>query len=213
MKNNTRNSLKQAINHKLDEVSLNEDQLSRLENIMGIHTAQQEQIETSNTNNSNNKAHWLYLASVAAFVFAFIASTLYMAKPENMLQAIADEVVHNHLKLKPLEVKTQTIKGVQKYFSKLDFMPIDSTMLNGSALNLLGGRYCSLQGITAAQLRFKETDIASVQTLYQTEYRQDVFGDLPSIDKGDNPAEIYVKGIKVKIWIEKGLLLALTDVP
>ncbi|MBE9560161.1 MAG: hypothetical protein IMF15_05195, partial [Proteobacteria bacterium] len=52
----------------------------------------------------------------------------------------------------------------------------------------------------------------SVQTLYQTEYRKDVFENMPALEDGDKPVDIHVKGVKVTIWVEKGLLFALTDI-
>ena len=47
-----------------------------------------------------------------------------------------------------------------------------------------------------------------LQTLYQTEYRKDVFGTLPVLENGDAPVTVNVKGITVRIWVEKGLLFA-----
>jgi hypothetical protein len=70
-----------------------------------------------------------------------------------------------------------------------------------------------LQGITAAQLRVRKPGSDIIQTLYQTEYRKDVFDTMPVLEQGHEPVDIYVKGIKVTIWVEKGLLFALTDLP
>jgi hypothetical protein len=33
------------------------------------------------------------------------------------------------------------------------------------------------------------------------------------LEKGEEPLVVYAKGIKVKVWVEKGLLFALTDSP
>ena len=37
--------------------------------------------------------------------------------------------------------------------------------------------------------------------------------NVPALEDGDVSVEIYVKDLKVKIWVEKSLLFALTDVP
>lgn len=205
MNQSSNNSLKQAVRHHIDEVNLSEDQLNRLNALM----------DTSDESDTRNKLWfgWLSISAVAAFFLVFIVSTWFIEQPTNMVQRIAEEVVHNHLKLKPLEVKTDSIDGVRQYFSKLDFMPIDSVLVNDPGLSLIGGRYCSLQGLTAAQLRLKKDTNKTIQTFYQTEYRKDIFGDLPHIAQGDKPVETYVKGIKVKIWVEKGLIFALTEAP
>lgn len=128
-----------------------------------------------------------------------------------MRERIATEVAKNHIKLKPLEIETNSIEDIRSYFNKLDFIPINSKLVNQFGLELIGGRYCSLQGITAAQLRVREPGSTTVQTLYQTEYRKDIFEDMPKLEEGDEPVDIYIKGIKVKIWVEKGLLFALTE--
>ena len=47
------------------------------------------------------------------------------------------------------------------------------------------------------------------QTLYQTEYKEDIFGPLPVLEDGDAPVTVNVKGVSVRIWVEKGLLIAL----
>jgi hypothetical protein len=150
-------------------------------------------------------------------MFAAVAVTTFMMSPfsgpnlENMPQLIAVEVVNNHLNMKPLEVKAATLSKVRGYFTKLNFMPVGSKLDAMASLQLLGGRYCSLQGITAAQLRLKQGK--NLQTLYQTEYISAVFGGFPYLEKGEEPLIVYAKGVKVKIWVEKGLLFALTDSP
>jgi len=53
--------------------------------------------------------------------------------------------------------------------------------------------------------------LPGLQTLYQSEYRKDVFGPPPVLENGDVPVEVNVKGFTVRIWVEKGLLFALTE--
>ena len=75
---------------------------------------------------------------------------------------------------------------------------------------LAAGRYCSIQSVPAAQLRITSPDSNQLQTLSctQTEYRKDIFGTLPVLENGDTPVTVNVKGITVRIWVEKGLLFA-----
>lgn len=205
MRQSSSRPLKQAVNHHLDEIKLSEDRLTDLESLMGFSGEKKARDESwSNT---------VYVAAAAVFALVFVVTAIFDNQAVNIPQRIAEEVVHNHLKLKPLEVETDSIEGVRQYFAKLDFMPANSRLIKESGLALIGGRYCSLQGITAAQLRLKANDSASVQTFYQAEYRKEVFGDLPNIEQGDAPVEVYVKGVKVKIWLEKGLVFALTETP
>lgn len=206
MKKPLKRPLKQQLQNHLNQLHLDNNQFAELEKLM------------ANGNQKNNKVPsraWVPMAAAGMFLFAVI--TAFMAlqfSQDNLLtmpQQIAEEVVSNHLKLKPLEVKTGSINAVRGYFTKLDFMPVESSLQALDNLQLIGGRYCSLQGITAAQLRMKQGE--NLQTLYETEYVPDVFGDLPILEKGEEPLVVYAKGIKVKVWLEKGLLFALTDSP
>jgi hypothetical protein len=38
-----------------------------------------------------------------------------------------------------------------------------------------------------------------------------VFGPLPVIEDGDVPAIINAKGMRISVWVEKGLLFSLTE--
>ena len=128
-----------------------------------------------------------------------------------MTERIALEVAHNHIKLKPLDVETDSMDGIRNYFTDLEFALVESRLLASSRLELLGGRYCSIQSVPAAQLRVTVPNSNKLQTLYQTEYRKDVFGPLPVLENGDAPIIVNVKGLSVRIWVEKGLLFALTE--
>lgn len=195
--------LKKSVQDHLDSYSLSEDQLNKLESL-----AEQNKPVTK---------HWASLypftmaGAVAVFLLVFFL-TPYLQNQPGIQEKIAMEVVANHIKLKPLEIKTSSIKDIRSYFTKLDFVPVNSELVKQHGLELIGGRYCSLQGNVAAQLRVRNPDTNIVQTLYQTEYRKDVFENMPILEEGDKPIDTHVKGVKVTIWVEKGLLFALTDV-
>jgi len=197
-------SLKQSIVDKLESYSLSDEQLHELESL-----ADQAVPETVRR---ISIFPFAIAGAVAAFFLIFLLAPLII-ESDDVRERIAMEVAKNHIKLKPLEVETSTIKGIRDYFKKLDFVPVSSTLVSQSGLELIGGRYCSLQGITAAQLRVRKPGESDVQTLYQTEYTEDVFKNMPVMEEGEDPVEIFVKGIKVKIWVEKGLLFALTELP
>ncbi|MEZ9197888.1 hypothetical protein [Shewanella sp. 10N.286.54.B9] len=123
---------------------------------------------------------------------------------------IADEVARNHVKMKPLEVQTQQLTQLRDYFSQLDFTPVNSSFLTNSGDNdskMLGGRYCSIQGLTAAQIRFSQKDKQPI-TLYEVQYDPSLYGKQPILEQGDKPTELIVRGVAVSIWVEKGLLMA-----
>lgn len=157
------------------------------------------------------QARWIPAALVATLLLLVLAGTVWLALPQaNMPELIANEVVHNHLNLKPLEVRSTNIDDILRYFEKLDFTPVQSRLIADAGLQMIGGRYCSIQGIDAAQIRLRPDDGDQLQSLYQTVYDPRVFKDLPRIEQGDPPIELYVKGVKVRVWVEKGLLFAMT---
>lgn len=120
---------------------------------------------------------------------------------------IAEEVAMNHIKMKPLEIETQSMARIERYLAELDFSPINSRQFSLGQDQLLGGRYCSIQGITAAQLRYADNEGRKI-TLYETPYYPDRLPPLPHIEKGENPIMIYVSGLEITLWVEKGLLMA-----
>ena len=199
-------SLKKLVQHQCDQIRLSDEQLSALEELM---------IQSAEKDGRPQRRFHLTVALAALVFVAAVTAIMVMQFPgkniADMPQMIAKEVVKNHLKLKPMEVTTGSISEVRRYFSRLDFMPIESRLLVSTDLQLIGGRYCSIQGVTAAQLRLQQGE--NLQTLYQTEYLPEVFGDLPRLDKGEQPLSVYSRGIRVEIWVEKDLLFALTDAP
>jgi hypothetical protein len=157
-----------------------------------------------------------YVAAASSLLIALVAGLMQMnpvGLRQDLVAEIAAEVVDNHLHMKPLEIEGNELVGIRAYFNRLDFQPIESRYLADIGLDLLGGRYCSLQSITAAQLRFKSIGSDKLHTLYQVGYDPAVFKALPNLDEGDQPVSVFDKGVKVTIWVEKGVLLALTEAP
>ena len=75
-------------------------------------------------------------------------------------------------------------------------------------MQLIGGRYCSIQGETAAQLRMQDKATGDIQIVYQAPYNKELFRELPKLQEGQDPVRHYVNGIGVDVWVEKGILFA-----
>lgn len=205
--------LKQAVGDHFGQHKLTEQRLKQLETMMTDGAPKQ-----ATANSSQTRRHALqWSIAIAASMLVALAAVLqsdWLGGNKPMVQRIALEVARNHISLKPMDVSTDSMNGIRDYFADLDFVPVESTLLPAATLKLLGGRYCSIQSVPAAQLRMVPTSSDdAVQTFYQTEYREDVFGPLPTVEDGDVPVRISVKGIDVDIWVEKGLLLALAREP
>lgn len=198
-------SLKTATQQHLENRALSLKQINQLQLLQEKH----------GITISNNHFPWYKSMAVAAVVMLSVLS-LYFVNPAyfssaSIEQRIAEEVAANHLKLKPLEVKGNTLHAISGYFKQLNFSPVQPLSLQFSKQNLLGARYCSIQGITALQLRMVNPISQKVQTLYETDYDKQVFKNFPKTEQGSQPITLYVKGMKVDMWVEKGLLFALIE--
>jgi len=210
-------SFKHAIQDKLETVALDEKQLNQL---TAMQSRQHSIVKTSTAKNDNKPRFWLGTALAALVISISLFS--YFSMPLNsseMIQRIAEEVAQNHIKMKPMEVKTANMSELQNYFTKLDFLPQKSQQLTEQlsqnthhSIQLAGGRYCSIQSVTAAQLRYKNKQGAYI-TLFETPYDSTLFQKIPHLDKGEEPITTYARGIKVKLWVERGLLMVSTEKP
>lgn len=192
---------KQAVNHHFTQSSLDDSQLQAL-------TAMQTNTAVAAPKWSKFP-HGVY--AVALSIVIIVGIFLNISTSNNPEQ-IAHEVVKNHLYMKPLDINGSDIKEVSAYFTMLDFLPLKSSEYNRTNPLLLGGRYCSIKGVTAAQLRYKNTE-GLLETLYQVPYDTHVFSDLPKLDEGEQPIVLYERGLEVTIWVEKGLLMVATRPP
>lgn len=208
---NTRRSktLKSAIRQQVAQVELSEEQLNALMTVQN-DLAQKIQPATEEEQQSNFR-RWLPNLLMASFLAVVMGVYTFSNPSVDHTRDIALEVIENHIKLKPLEVSTQSFNEVQVFFDKLDFMPSQSNFLeSGWQLNerqMLGGRYCSISGDSAAQLRFKNND--QIYTLYEVGYDEKLFGKIPAIESGEKPKEVIINGLKASLWVEKGLLMVL----
>ena len=219
-------SLKHAINSQLDSVTLDSQQLDKLIQLQKQAGEPEQQVSNRQL---VSYIKWSMVASIGAAIVV-TGVTFYTHQTvknqqsveeyshakffnHDMVQKIADEVAGNHLKKEPMQVASRQISQVQGYFSKLGFLPIDSQQVaSNSEFGLSGGRYCSIQGSKAAQLRYMNED-GNYITLFETPYSEELFKQLPHLENGDKPIVTYAKGLRVTIWIENDLLMVKTEEP
>lgn len=208
--------LADAVRRHQAQYRLDDSQLERL-------LAMQQATTTDSSKPSTNRVHvspsrhwrwWISAGMLSVFTVAFLLGTLAVSllapvDDRPVLARIADEVATNHLHLKPVEVAGSDLEALRAYFTRLDFRPIDTTLPASADAELLGGRYCSIQGGIAAQLRLRGRD-GQLKTLYETRYDAKLHGPVPNRTAGDAPIRLSTRGISVVIWREHGVLFALT---
>ena len=149
-----------------------------------------------------------WVATAALLLLVAGLTFLWQPFERDVALQIADEVAVNHMKRRPLEVRGSQVDDLQVYFKDLDFRLIQTSFARLSDGSMLGGRYCSIQGVSAAQIRLR-ADPGTTSTLYQAPYNAELFGELPDIATGQPPLLVQARGMAVEIWVEKGLILAL----
>lgn len=130
---------------------------------------------------------------------------------EQLISAITQAVVDNHLTQPPLDFQVNELQLLDREFSALSFTLVDSMQVPALNEQLLGGRYCTILGRQAAQLRLDQGGRTS--SLYQLPFDTDHFGRLGDINVDQRPLLRYARGLEVLLWEEKGVLLALVQAP
>ena len=192
--------IKDASKGYFESTDLSNSKMVELEQLIDQHTAKP---------SSRFKPQYLIASLTACAVLVLVSyfiHALLFNNYVNISEAIASEVARNHIKMKPLEVSTDTLMEARQFFNDLDFAITGSAMIAKEKLQ--GGRYCSIQGVTAAQLRYQDLD-GDLFTLYEVEYDPRIFGKQPNINQGMAPNIMMVKGLEVRLWVEKGLLMVL----
>lgn len=142
------------------------------------------------------------LAMAASLLVALGAFWLYQSNSVDIRMKIAEEIAYNHAKQMALEVVTADLDAIRSRLSELDFRLVRSDRIAGPDWSLLGGRYCSIQGQLAAQLRVASRSGSAPYTYYQALIPDE-------FELEDGGYSTWVDGTHVKLWIEDGVLLGL----
>ena len=120
----------------------------------------------------------------------------------SLTEAIAKEIARNHHKQEKVQFVARDYAELRKKMPKLDFPTIASARLDPKHLRLLGGRYCSIRGQIANQIKLKD-EKGRIHTLYETRVSDAV--------AGFTEGELQIDGLRISIWRESGLLFGLAS--
>lgn len=198
--------------------SLSGEQLDNLL-MMQVSTNKADSFSSTTSRTVDTKTSWLhrflpltrnYRSAFYVTAFLFLASmftvfSLLDREPASqpLSQRIMSEIVYNHNQDMPIEIASSSLTDISEYLNKLSFSIVLPNALSQPNWQLLGGRYCSINGKLAAQLKVKNLKDNSISTFYQAAIDK-------NLDKSDeNAISDTIDGVGVSIWQEQGLLLGL----
>ncbi len=127
---------------------------------------------------------------------------LFVPRPDaGLVRLVTEEIALNHRKRLRVEWPAGRVEELAGQMPKLDFAPRWPAALNDSGWELSGGRYCSVGGRIAAQLRLHAEGSGDEATLYAFRAAE------PFAELADG--ERSVDGTRVRLWREGGLIFGL----
>jgi len=146
-----------------------------------------------------------YLAVAASLLLILFGGGLFLLQPNPNADPswlVAKEIAVNHNKHLAIEYPTGDYHALNRLMDKLDFSSVISKRLPSGQYRLLGGRYCSIQGQLALQLKLRDR-AGNLYTLYQA--------PLNKLLSGIRQGEQTIDGVRITLWREAGLLFGLAS--
>lgn len=203
MSNETKKPLKKLLQDHFNNQLLDEHQLDELLDLQ-VSAAQVTPQAALAKDKSWTKQLVLH-ASLSACVLALVISLWAHVRPDFNRDSLVEEIALNHLQPFVLEVGSSSLADVDHALSHLPFSLVNSTRIDSQRWTLLGGRYCSIQGQLAAQLKMLDKKSQKIVTLYQSAVP---FETTSSFSDKTLRSD---SGVNVSIWWENGVMLALAQ--
>ena len=193
-------NFKQVVRGHFESVQLDDQQLLKLNDLRD---------DKQNKFSRRGVLSWAMAASV---LVASLFISLQYFNNKIVLSQIAAEIAENHLRLDKVEFESDQFEMIAGHFDKLNFSPtLPDNVSELKSQNLLGGRYCSIHGSIALQLRYGESILDSA-TLYIASPKSGVKGELEDqLSEYNNRYETRIDNVNVQLWYEQGLLYAISQ--
>jgi len=178
-----------------EQAQLSEEQLQKLAAMQDEVPAAQQQVAP----NQWLRRSALAVASIMLTVMLFIINGQDDA---GIAERVAQEVAMNHNKALAVEYSTDSYDVLSQHMDKLDFTLRAPILGLNDGLALIGGRYCSIQGELAAQIKMVD-ETGRIYTLYQTRSN--------AMLQAINNNHLSLEQVNIRLWREQGLLFALAE--
>lgn len=147
---------------------------------------------------------WMRTAFAALMIVAVPLMLWQMASNNDWSAVAAREIALNHKKQLAVEFPAMDYASLRAQMSKLDFVLTAPARLPIDGLQVVGARYCSIQGHLAAQVRLQDSD-GRIYTLYQR--------TLLGVPVLEGVQEHVIDGVHIREWQEAGLFFGLASSP
>jgi len=181
-----------------EQAELSEKQLQKLVAMQEAAEISQQEEGVSTVRKQRLPNGWLRIMAAASIVLAL--ALIFVINPDSVAERVAQEVAMNHNKALTVEYPANSYGVLSKQMDKLDFTLRAPSEAVQQGLALVGGRYCSIQGQLAAQIKLSDSD-GRIYTLYQTHSGEQL--------KSINAGQLQLDQVDIQLWQEKGLLFAL----
>lgn len=198
-----RRTLSEHLRRYYSGQEIENERLDRLVRLIDMQAGQSEHAERRVRTARRRRLALRASGAAAVAAMAVIALLAFFDRPdgaEALAGAIGREIALNHNKNLLVEFPAGDYDELRSLMRKLDFAPRRPAFLEAGRLRVLGGRYCSIQGQIAAQIKLQD-DRGEIVTLYETSF-SDPFGELVQ-------GERRVGDLRIRIWREGGLVLGL----
>jgi len=181
-----------------EHTELSDEQLQKLAAMQESSEMFQQDEDASTIRRQRFSNGWLRTMAAASIVLAL--ALIFVINPDSVTEQVAREVAMNHNKALTVEYPTNSYDVLSKEMDKLDFILRAPSAVLQQGLVLVGGRYCSIQGQLAAQIKLSDSD-GRIYTLYQTHSAEQL--------KSINAGQLQRDQVDIQLWEEQGLLFAL----
>ncbi len=167
--------------------------------------------QARSTTSARNNTWWKYWMPVAAAAAVVMALSFQLARNQSPSQEefyfdVAGEIAMRHNAYSNFDVKAATFDGVQNELEDLGFSvtPLMKQKIL-SAYEVLGARYCQLQGQQAAHVQVRNRSTGALCTLYIAALK----GPLSALKSADRSVDLEAN--HVDLWEDSDRLFALVD--
>ncbi|MBW3563631.1 MAG: hypothetical protein KY459_02795 [Acidobacteria bacterium] len=149
---------------------------------------------------SRFSVRWLSIAAVIAILIAATA-LLLVPRDHGAAEEIAMIAARDHNRRLAVEVRASDYDELRAKMARLDFNPVMPQRAAEMSLRVVGARYSSVGGLSAIEIKLVEPS-GGICTLIQVRADE-------RLARIGSSQQFVIDGLRIDVWKEKGLVMAL----